>query len=82
MQQPDSRIQRDNKRDVIEPAGENIAGENLFEMFGSLWRSIDQEDGCRGGYDVDDADQRFLRRVPQLRVKASSTAARNVNDSE
>ena len=40
-------------------------------MFGALRRSIDQEDGCRGGYDVDDADQRFLRhaRTPAARER-------------
>ena len=56
-------------RDVVEPAGENISGEDLLEMFGALRRSIDEQDGRRRGDDVDDADQRFLRhaRAPAAR---------------
>ena len=60
MQQPHRRIERNNERNVVEPAGENVSGEDLLQMFGALRRPVDQQNGCRRGNDVDNADQRLL----------------------
>ena len=61
MQQPHRGVKRNDDRNVMESAGENVSGQNLLEMLGALRRPIDQQNGSRGRNDVDDPDQRLLR---------------------
>ena len=41
MQQPDRGVKRNNDDNLAETAGQNITGQDLFEMFGALPRTGD-----------------------------------------
>ncbi|OIQ72888.1 hypothetical protein GALL_454830 [mine drainage metagenome] len=61
MQQRHSQIKRDDHGDLAKPAGQDIPGQYLLEMFGSLRSAVNQQDRSGRRNDVDDADEGFLR---------------------
>jgi hypothetical protein len=61
VQRADREIERDDGSELARAGGEDIAGENLLEVFRALRRTVDEQDRRRRGDHVDDADQRLLR---------------------